>query len=146
MNCEVSNYSVIRRIGEGAHGLVFKAKHLPTGREVALKKILIKNIEDGIPVNVMREIKALQLLRCKYVSENIIKLLYKLGRHIIGIYQKSWASCTDHFICQFERHSVFDDYFSSYCLNKYLKIKIYLIFFLGRFHNCYIFLYILVIY
>lgn len=83
MNCEVSNYSVIGRIGEGAHGLVFKAKHLPTGREVALKKILIKNIEDGIPVNVMREIKALQLLRCKYVSQNIMKLLYKLVRHII---------------------------------------------------------------
>ncbi|XP_061721361.1 cyclin-dependent kinase 20-like isoform X2 [Cydia pomonella] len=67
MDKDVSNYSVIGRIGEGAHGLVFKAKHLPTGREVALKKILIKNLEDGIPVNVMREIKALQLLRCKYV-------------------------------------------------------------------------------
>ncbi|XP_063627915.1 cyclin-dependent kinase 20-like [Cydia splendana] len=67
MDKDVSNYSVVGRIGEGAHGLVFKAKHLPTGREVALKKILIKNLEDGIPVNVMREIKALQLLRCKYV-------------------------------------------------------------------------------
>ncbi|CAH2233721.1 cyclin-dependent kinase 20 [Pararge aegeria] len=64
---DISNYSVVGRIGEGAHGLVFKARHLPTGREVALKKILIKNIEDGIPINVMREIKALQLLRCKYV-------------------------------------------------------------------------------
>ncbi|XP_023940409.1 cyclin-dependent kinase 20 [Bicyclus anynana] len=64
---DINNYSVLGRIGEGAHGLVFKARHLPTGREVALKKILIKNLEDGIPVNVMREIKALQLLRCKYV-------------------------------------------------------------------------------
>lgn len=68
MDKDVSNYSVVGRIGEGAHGLVFKARHLPTGREVALKKILIKNLDDGIPVNVMREIKALQLLRCKYVS------------------------------------------------------------------------------
>ncbi|XP_049877737.1 cyclin-dependent kinase 20-like isoform X1 [Pectinophora gossypiella] len=67
MDYDVSNYSVLGRIGEGAHGLVFKAQHIPTGREVALKKILIKNIEDGIPVNVMREIKALQLLRCKYI-------------------------------------------------------------------------------
>lgn len=67
MDSDVTNYSVVGRIGEGAHGLVFKARHLPTGREVALKKILIKNLEDGIPVNVMREIKALQLLRCKYV-------------------------------------------------------------------------------
>ncbi|CAH0594227.1 unnamed protein product [Chrysodeixis includens] len=67
MDNDVTNYSVIGRIGEGAHGLVFKARHIPTGREVALKKILIKNLEDGIPVNVMREIKALQLLRCKYI-------------------------------------------------------------------------------
>ncbi|XP_011550490.3 cyclin-dependent kinase 20 [Plutella xylostella] len=67
MNSHVSNYSVVGRIGEGAHGLVFKAKHLPSGRDVALKKILIKNFEDGIPINVMREIKALQLLRCKYI-------------------------------------------------------------------------------
>lgn len=65
---EISNYSVIGKIGEGAHGLVFKATHIQRAREVALKKILIKNLEDGIPVNVMREIKALQLLRCKYVS------------------------------------------------------------------------------
>lgn len=68
MDNDVANYSVVGRIGEGAHGLVFKARHIPTGREVALKKILIKNLEDGIPINVMREIKALQLLRCKYVS------------------------------------------------------------------------------
>lgn len=74
MNSEVTNYSVIGRIGEGAHGLVFKARHLPTGRVVALKKILIKNLDDGIPVNVFREIKGLQLLRCKYVSFLIIIL------------------------------------------------------------------------
>ncbi|CAH4036400.1 cyclin-dependent kinase 20-like [Pieris brassicae] len=67
MNRDITSYSIVGRIGEGAHGLVFKANHLPTGREVALKKILIKNIDEGIPVNVMREIKALQLLRCKYV-------------------------------------------------------------------------------
>lgn len=68
MNSDVNNYTVIGRIGEGAHGLVFKAKYNTTGREVALKKILIKNLDDGVPINVMREIKALQLLRCKYVS------------------------------------------------------------------------------
>ncbi|XP_022115613.2 cyclin-dependent kinase 20 [Pieris rapae] len=67
MNRDITSYSIVGRIGEGAHGLVFKANHLPTGREVALKKILIKNIDEGIPVNVMREIKALQLLRCKYI-------------------------------------------------------------------------------
>lgn len=72
MNRDITSYSIAGRIGEGAHGLVFKAHHLPTGREVALKKILIKNLDEGIPVNVMREIKALQLLRCKYVSNFIL--------------------------------------------------------------------------
>ncbi|XP_068619410.1 cyclin-dependent kinase 20-like [Battus philenor] len=67
MDRDITSYSVEGRIGEGAHGLVFKARHLLTGREVALKKILIKNLEDGIPINVMREIKALQLMRCKYI-------------------------------------------------------------------------------
>ncbi|KAF9406537.1 hypothetical protein HW555_013125 [Spodoptera exigua] len=79
MDNDVTNYTVIGRIGEGAHGLVFKARHIATGREVALKKILIKNLEDGIPVNVMREIKALQLLRCKYVSiSQLIPQIIKL--------------------------------------------------------------------
>lgn len=74
MDNEISNYSVVGRIGEGAHGLVFRAKHVQSGREVALKKILVKNLEDGIPVNVMREIKALQLLRCKYVSCKLMNM------------------------------------------------------------------------
>lgn len=76
MDSDVSKYTVLGRIGEGAHGLVFKARHNPTERDVALKKILIKNLEEGIPINVMREIKALQLLRCKYVSLCVLLLRF----------------------------------------------------------------------
>lgn len=90
MDSEISNYSVTGRIGEGAHGLVFRAMHIQSGREVALKKILIKNLEDGIPVNVMREIKALQLLRCKYVS-----IFWRLVKNSTGPERVTWRCCTE---------------------------------------------------
>lgn len=64
----MENYSVIGRIGEGAHGLVLKGCHTLTGQEVALKKVLLKRVEDGIPNSVIREIKALQIVDCKFVS------------------------------------------------------------------------------
>ncbi|ERE77522.1 cyclin-dependent kinase 20-like isoform 1 [Cricetulus griseus] len=96
----MDQYCILGRIGEGAHGIVFKAKHvertvyifptwgrvswvscswflvlsLPfpafrrslalflaqTGEIVALKKVALRRLEDGIPNQALREIKALQ--------------------------------------------------------------------------------------
>lgn len=67
MDTDIDRYAIVGRIGEGAHGLVLKGIHLPTGRKVALKKLFLKNLDDGIPLNVMREIKTLQQINCKYV-------------------------------------------------------------------------------
>ncbi|KAI9006191.1 kinase-like domain-containing protein [Gaertneriomyces semiglobifer] len=64
------DYNVLSKIGQGAHGTVLKALHIPSGTVVALKKIPLGKIEDGIPIGIVREIKALQHLR----HENIIKL------------------------------------------------------------------------
>lgn len=47
-------YSIVGRIGEGAHGIVLKGKHKVTGSIAALKKIPLKNIEDGIPCMTLR--------------------------------------------------------------------------------------------
>lgn len=63
----MDQYKVVGKIGEGAHGLVLRGQHLGTGREVALKKVLLKKLEDGIPTAVIREIKALQEVDCQYV-------------------------------------------------------------------------------
>jgi cell cycle related kinase len=63
----MDQYKVVGRIGEGAHGLVLRGQHLLTGREVALKKVLLKKQEDGIPITMIREIKALQEVDCEYV-------------------------------------------------------------------------------
>ncbi|XP_041093081.1 cyclin-dependent kinase 20 isoform X2 [Polyodon spathula] len=56
----MDQYSILGRIGEGAHGIVFKAKHIETGETVALKKVALRKLEDGIPNQALREIKALQ--------------------------------------------------------------------------------------
>jgi cell cycle related kinase len=77
----MNNYSVVDRIGEGTFGEVYKAKHIATGKEtlapcrfgrnsilvvlppgtiVALKKIRIRRLEEGIPKNLLREIQSLQ--------------------------------------------------------------------------------------
>lgn len=53
-------YTILGNIGEGAHGIVFKAKHIESGEIVALKKVPLRKLEDGIPNTALREIKALQ--------------------------------------------------------------------------------------
>ena len=45
--------------------------HTHTCRQVALKKIMIRRIEDGVPKNALREIKALQEID---VHDNIVTL------------------------------------------------------------------------
>lgn len=64
----MDKYVINGQIGEGAQGLVLKAHDASTDREVALKKILIKRIEDGLPVSIIREVKSLQQLKHPYVS------------------------------------------------------------------------------
>ena len=68
----MENYNILDRVGEGAHGVVFKAKHIQSGEIVALKRVSLKKLEDGIPNTVLREIKALQAIE---ENENVVKLL-----------------------------------------------------------------------
>lgn len=63
----MENYVVIGRIGEGAHGIVMQARHKMSGHIVALKKIPLKRLEDGISEATIREIRALQQLDSIYV-------------------------------------------------------------------------------
>ena len=67
----MEHYKILGRVGEGAHGVVFKAKHVISGDLVALKKVLLKKIEEGIPNTALREMKALQEIED---HENIVKL------------------------------------------------------------------------
>ncbi|KAI9297951.1 Pkinase-domain-containing protein [Neoconidiobolus thromboides FSU 785] len=61
--CEpLSNFELVRKLGEGTFGVVHLAKHRITGKEVALKKILVHNEKDGFPITAMREISILSSL------------------------------------------------------------------------------------
>ena len=80
----MEDYLVLGRVGEGAHGIVMKCRHKISGQVtppqlevsililcfnqvVALKKVPLKRIEDGISEATIREIKALQQLESQFV-------------------------------------------------------------------------------
>ena len=63
----MEDYVVQGRVGEGAHGIVMQAKHKSSGQVVALKKIPLKRLEDGISESTIREIRALQQLDSIYI-------------------------------------------------------------------------------
>ncbi|KYN34362.1 Cell division protein kinase 20 [Trachymyrmex septentrionalis] len=65
----MDKYIINGQIGEGAQGLVLKAHDSSRDQEVALKKILIKKIEGGLPTSIIREVKSLQQLKHPYVVE-----------------------------------------------------------------------------
>uniref|UniRef100_A0A8C8SW25 Cyclin-dependent kinase 20 n=1 Tax=Pelusios castaneus TaxID=367368 RepID=A0A8C8SW25_9SAUR len=67
----MDQYTILGRIGEGAHGIVFKAKNIETGETVALKKVALRRLEDGIPNQALREIKALQEIE---ENQHVVKL------------------------------------------------------------------------
>ncbi|XP_034027740.1 cyclin-dependent kinase 20 isoform X1 [Thalassophryne amazonica] len=67
----MERYVILGRIGEGAHGIVFKAKHVESGETVALKKVALRRLEDGIPNQALREIKALQQIED---NQHVVKL------------------------------------------------------------------------
>ena len=54
-------------VGAGTYGKVFKAIHVFTKDQVALKKIRMEGERDGFPITAVREIKLLQHLRHEHV-------------------------------------------------------------------------------
>mmetsp|Transcript_2999 Transcript_2999/g.6998 ORF Transcript_2999/g.6998 Transcript_2999/m.6998 type:complete len:359 (-) Transcript_2999:441-1517(-) len=68
--CPVTRYKKINRIGEGTYGLVYRGKDRETGEIVALKKVLLKDKNNGFPLTSIREIQILRKLK----HPNIITL------------------------------------------------------------------------
>ena len=82
----MDHYNILGRVGEGAHGIVFKAKHIQSGEIVALKRVSLKRLEDEIPNTVLREIKALQAIG---ENENIVKLfdVFAQGTGLVLVFE-----------------------------------------------------------
>uniref|UniRef100_F1KZW2 Cell division protein kinase 9 n=1 Tax=Ascaris suum TaxID=6253 RepID=F1KZW2_ASCSU len=78
---DVSNYEKIAKIGQGTFGEVFKAKCRRSGRLVALKKILMENEKEGFPITALREVKMLQKLKHKHITELIEICSSKASSH-----------------------------------------------------------------
>ncbi|THH02956.1 hypothetical protein EW145_g6661 [Phellinidium pouzarii] len=57
------DYDIMTKLGEGTFGEVHKALHRETREPVALKRILMHNEKEGMPVTALREIKILKALR-----------------------------------------------------------------------------------
>jgi len=64
-------------IGEGAYGKVYRATHKETGQVVALKKIGVKDHEEGISITTLREIKLLRELNHEHIIELSDVFAYK---------------------------------------------------------------------
>lgn len=65
-------YTVVGRIGEGAHGVVVRARHNNTGLLVALKKVPLRRLDQGMPTTALREIKALKEINSHHVSHFLL--------------------------------------------------------------------------
>eukprot|EP00899_Mesostigma_viride_P027800 jgi/Mesvir1/8204/Mv12496-RA.1 len=84
-NPAAARYKVLGRIGEGTFGQVLKALNVETGEIVALKKIRVQRIEEGVPESLIREIKTLQHLD----HPNVVKLLevFPRGSTLILVFE-----------------------------------------------------------
>ncbi|KAK7020583.1 serine/threonine protein kinase, CMGC, CDC2/CDK subfamily [Paramarasmius palmivorus] len=63
------DYEATTKLGEGTFGEVHKALQKTTGRAVALKRILMHNENEGMPVTALREIKILKAMKHPCVIE-----------------------------------------------------------------------------
>uniref|UniRef100_T1ISK1 Cyclin-dependent kinase 20 n=1 Tax=Strigamia maritima TaxID=126957 RepID=T1ISK1_STRMM len=85
----MNRYSVLGWIGEGSQGIVLKGKDLQNGDIVALKRITLKKVTDGIPLNLLREIKALQMIDSDYIVKLLEVFSYGAGFVLVFEFMQS---------------------------------------------------------
>jgi serine/threonine protein kinase len=58
----MENYLKLEKVGEGAYGVVYKARNNNTGEIIALKRIRLTVEDEGVPSTAIREISLLKTL------------------------------------------------------------------------------------
>jgi serine/threonine protein kinase len=61
------HYEVMEKLGEGSYGIVFKAANKQSGALVAIKKLRLDGMSEGVPATTIREITLLQELKHPFV-------------------------------------------------------------------------------
>jgi cyclin-dependent kinase len=59
----MERYVKVDKLGEGTYGIVYKARNKDTGEIVALKRIRLDSIDEGVPCTAIREISLLKELK-----------------------------------------------------------------------------------
>ncbi len=67
----MNKYEIQGIVGEGAYGIVYKAKNKETGEVVAIKKFKESEDDEIVKKTTLREVKMLRMLR----QENIVTLI-----------------------------------------------------------------------
>ncbi|KAE8259614.1 hypothetical protein A4X13_0g904 [Tilletia indica] len=71
-----SDYELSERLGQGTFGVVQRGRDKRNDRDVALKKVVVHEEKDGIPITTIREIKLLKILRHSAVIP-VIDIVYE---------------------------------------------------------------------
>ena len=56
-------YEIVEKIGEGTYGVVYKAHDRVTNETIALKKIRLEQVDEGVPSTAIREVSLLKELQ-----------------------------------------------------------------------------------
>eukprot|EP00758_Cryptobia_borreli_P007773 Tbor_TRINITY_DN532_c0_g1::TRINITY_DN532_c0_g1_i1::g.23326::m.23326/K02088/CDK3; cyclin-dependent kinase 3 len=75
-----NDYEIERKLGEGAYGVVFSARTRSTGAYVAIKKLRLDGLSEGIPATAIREITLLQNLDHHPNIVHLLQVISKKGR------------------------------------------------------------------
>lgn len=72
----LEEYDLTVKLGQGTFGEVKKGEQKSTGRKVALKKVTIYEVKDGMPITALREIKLLKMLQHPHIVP-VIDMAYR---------------------------------------------------------------------
>lgn len=81
-----AHYAAVRPLGGGSFGEVTAGRHVASGAAVALKRVLVRRPDKGLPDNVLRELQTLRHLRG---AAHVVRLLdhFALGASITLVFE-----------------------------------------------------------